>query len=587
MLKVLIGLFEKSGIYKNFIGKMPYPFNDLYFGIAVILVIICLVTVYIYQSIKTMVIRKKIKIRQEEARLKRLEEEERDRTERNELIKIMRDNSKKSEKDDKEYKATHDISTGLFNKLSFSKALSKLDLDNLTCIYADINNLRKTNDEYGKSYGDKLLKAVAGELNEAFPEKCYRVGGDEFIVLVSGMSEKIAAKRLEKIKENLDVMTDSDSDGIIYSAAFGIAVSDGTLTKQEIIDLAESRMKEDKEHKKAEIIKNYGDDGYVDKRTPVKVMPIEDLEDIDMLTGCKTKESFEEMIAKIDETNLSVISADIDGLKIINDSVNHHAGDMVIKGFAKILKKHFGSHVYRISDDDFCVVTKEETKESLYKKLNLVKKDMINLTKEAEKGVFYSASFGISTNADDGDMLIDAMLDECLIKMRSDKEDFRNGVRSGVIVDEEPENKETAPVKNNVYDIEGIIDDKRKESVDIEEENIDDGLTKILFNMKTRQEEGEMEAENDEKRRMEKEKKEAKLNEEIKKRFNKEDLTSHKHDDKKQKAQEEKALRSEMLRVVSEDKKKKNGLFKKNNTETDAASSGDVTGNTVKDVDIL
>lgn len=587
MLKVLIGLFEKSGIYKNFIGKMPYPFNDLYFGIAVILVIICLVTVYIYQSIKTMVIRKKIKIRQEEARLKRLEEEERDRTERNEQIKIMRDNSKKSEKDDKEYRATHDISTGLFNKLSFSKALSKLDLDNLTCIYADINNLRKTNDEYGKSYGDKLLKAVASELNEAFPEKCYRVGGDEFIVLVSGMSEKIAAKRLEKIRENLDVMTDSDSDGIIYSAAFGIAVSDGTLTKQEIIDLAESRMKEDKEHKKAEIIKNYGDDGYVDKRTPVKVMPIEDLEDIDMLTGCKTKESFEEMIAKIDETNLSVISADIDGLKIINDSVNHHAGDMVIKGFAKILRKHFGSHVYRISDDDFCVVTKEETKESLYKKLNLVKKDMLNLTKEAEKGVFYSASFGISTNADDGDMLIDAMLDECLIKMRSDKEDFRNGVRSGVIVDEKSENIETAPVKNNVYDIEGIIDDKRKESVDIEEEDIDDGLTKILFNMKTRQEEGEMEAENDEKRRMEKEKKEAKLNEEIKKRFNKEDLTSHKHDDKKQKAQEEKALRSEMLRVVSEDKKKKNGLFKKNDTETDASSSGDVTGNTVKDVDIL
>ena len=40
-----------------------------------------------------------------------------------------------------------------------------------------------------------------------------------------------------------------------------------------------------------------------------------------------------------------------------------------------------------------------------------------------------------------------------------------------------------------------------------------------------------------------------------------------------------------MLRAVSEDKKKKNGFFKKD--DTDAASSGDVTGNTVKDVDIL
>ena len=585
MLKVLIELFEKSELYTNFMGKMPYPFNDLYFGIAIILIIICLITVYIYRSVKTFVIKKKIKVRQEKARLKRLEEEERERTERNELIKIMRDTTKKSEKDDKEYKATHDVSTGLFNKLSYSKALSKMDLENLTCIYADINNLSKTNDEYGKSYGDKLLKAVANELNEAFPDKCYRVGGDEFIVLALGMSEKIAAKRLEKIKENLDAMTDLDTDGIIYSVAFGIAVSDGTLTKQEIIDLAESRMKEDKEYKKAETIKKHGDDGYIDKRTQVSVMPIEDLEDTDMLTGCKTKESFEEMIAKVDETNLSVISADIDGLKIINDNVNHHAGDMVIKGFAKILRKHFGSHVYRISDDDFCVVTNEETKDSLYKKLNLVKIDMLNLTKEAEKGVFYSASFGVSTNADDGDMLIDAMLDECLIKMRSDKEDFRSGARSGVIVSEKAKNEEIEYVKNTVYDIEGIIEDKRKEFVATEEEETDDGLTRILLNMKTRQEEGEMEAENDEKRRMEKEKKEAKLNEEIKKRFNEEDLTSHKHDDKKKRADEEKALRSEMLRAVSEDKKKKNGFFKKD--DTDAASSGDVTGNTVKDVDIL
>ena len=82
MLKWLIEEFEKSGIYKNFIGNLPYPFNDLYFGLLIIFILACLIIVYVVQGIRSKAMREKIRRRQEEARMRRLEDEEKEKNDK-------------------------------------------------------------------------------------------------------------------------------------------------------------------------------------------------------------------------------------------------------------------------------------------------------------------------------------------------------------------------------------------------------------------------------------------------------------------------------------------------------------------------
>lgn len=591
MLKWLVEEFEKSGIYKNFISNLPYPFNDLYFGLLIIFILACLIVVYVLQGIRSKAMREKIRKRQEEARIRRIEEKEKEKNDRDELMKLMRENSTKSavKTETKEKDDTRDIQTGVHNRFSYNRVLNHMDIRDLLVIYVDVNNLKKTNDQYGKAYGDKLLKAVACELKENFSDKCYRTGGDEFVVLINGMSEKIAIRKIDRIRNNLEALTESDSEGIVYSAAFGVAFSDGRLSKQEIIDLAEERMKENKLKIKTEQQKKYGDDGYVDERISNFTDDEEDTEDVDVMTGCKSREAFEERVRSIDETGLSIVMADIDGLKVINDKINHHAGDTVIKGFSKILRKYFKGCVYRLSDDDFCVITDKESKDSLFRKLDLIKAEMIKLTEESDNGLFYSASFGISTNADDGDLLIDKMLDECQIKMRADKEEYRSGRRNGVIVSDlsliEDKNSKEEDIHEEI-DISGILDEKRNEVIEPADMDEKNALTALLFSMKERQEEAEEESEIEEKRRLEKEKKEEELNEEIRAKYNKEDMTGRKRVGSRQAKETERAVKSEMEKLSKEEKKKK-GLFSKHENDSDDETESDVSGNTVNDVDIL
>ena len=58
----------------------------------------------------------------------------------------------------------------------------------------------------------------------------------------------------------------------------------------------------------------------------------------DVLTGVYNRSYFEEYIAKEIEAHaypISLLVADLDGLKIINDSMGHHCGDQLLRSFPK------------------------------------------------------------------------------------------------------------------------------------------------------------------------------------------------------------------------------------------------------------
>lgn len=83
---------------------------------------------------------------------------------------------------------------------------------------------------------------------------------------------------------------------------------------------------------------------------------------IDELTGCYNRKAYEEAIHKLvdleKEDNLVYVSIDVNGLKTINDTLGHAAGDELIIGSANCLKQCLGSYgrIYRTGGDEFIAI---------------------------------------------------------------------------------------------------------------------------------------------------------------------------------------------------------------------------------------
>jgi diguanylate cyclase (GGDEF)-like protein len=88
-----------------------------------------------------------------------------------------------------ERRATVDDLTGLLNRAAFNAALAALDCSTpgvWALAVVDLDNTKAVNDTFGHAAGDMLLKHVATRLSRAArPDRTYRIGGDEFAVVIT------------------------------------------------------------------------------------------------------------------------------------------------------------------------------------------------------------------------------------------------------------------------------------------------------------------------------------------------------------------------------------------------------------------
>ena len=87
--------------------------------------------------------------------------------------------------------AHEDGLTGLYNRLAFTETeaeIKKAVSGKYIVIQFDINFLKKVNDNYGHAEGDRYIIAAATIISDSFSEygKCFRIGGDEFFVVLEG-----------------------------------------------------------------------------------------------------------------------------------------------------------------------------------------------------------------------------------------------------------------------------------------------------------------------------------------------------------------------------------------------------------------
>ncbi|MGB4657793.1 MAG: HD domain-containing phosphohydrolase, partial [Mobilitalea sp.] len=108
-----------------------------------------------------------------------------------------------------EYLSYHDQMTGLHNRRFFEDELKRLDNEEnlpLCIIMADVNGLKLVNDSFGHKAGDMLLRKFANVLIEVYPSEdgIFRVGGDEFVILIPNMNRELADELVGKIKNKCD-----------------------------------------------------------------------------------------------------------------------------------------------------------------------------------------------------------------------------------------------------------------------------------------------------------------------------------------------------------------------------------------------
>jgi diguanylate cyclase (GGDEF)-like protein/PAS domain S-box-containing protein len=178
------------------------------------------------------------------------------------VVTFMDISDRKQKEAEIQYLSCHDILTGLHNRRCFEENRSKIDTPAnlpLSVIFADINGLKMTNDIFGHTAGDELIRKSCSILQQVCRQNdaVARVGGDEFIILLPNTTSENAESVLARIKSGF-----ADA----HMEAIKCSISLGTDTKQspdqlldEIITNAENAMYKDKTMNRKSINKDIVD----------------------------------------------------------------------------------------------------------------------------------------------------------------------------------------------------------------------------------------------------------------------------------------------------------------------------------------
>lgn len=149
--------------------------------------------------------------------------------------------------------ALTDYLTGLYNRTAFAehkKSYIEMVINNTPfgIIQFDVNNLKTVNDSLGHEKGDQLLKLASQGLKDCFQDigKCYRMGGDEFLVILDGKNPEADYETgilaLQNYCDTINQRTDLEFK---LQIAHGFVLNQGTVLEDALED-ADSRMYENK-----------------------------------------------------------------------------------------------------------------------------------------------------------------------------------------------------------------------------------------------------------------------------------------------------------------------------------------------------
>ncbi|MBP2638557.1 MAG: diguanylate cyclase [Firmicutes bacterium] len=148
--------------------------------------------------------------------------------------------------------AFHDTLTGLPNRASLNRYLAD-EMEQARAgraagiiLFIDIDELKTVNDNFGHSVGDNIIVAASRYIIATVGKeaKVFRIGGDEFLVVVPGVSTRTKAEKIaDKALRSLSKEYEAAGEKIHLSASIGVLVypEDGDVA-EDILKKADTAM---------------------------------------------------------------------------------------------------------------------------------------------------------------------------------------------------------------------------------------------------------------------------------------------------------------------------------------------------------
>ncbi|HEY6483992.1 MAG TPA: diguanylate cyclase [Steroidobacteraceae bacterium] len=140
-------------------------------------------------------------------------------------------------------RATRDALTGLWNRATIFEALkreiehSHRSQESLAVAFIDVDHFKRINDTFGHPGGDEVLQQLAHRLSSCIrqSDRLGRYGGEEFLIVLPGLSRPEAGVLLERLRESV-----SNQPFGVQNATTSITVSAGVAWCESITDTADT-----------------------------------------------------------------------------------------------------------------------------------------------------------------------------------------------------------------------------------------------------------------------------------------------------------------------------------------------------------
>ncbi len=156
----------------------------------------------------------------------------------------------------------YDNLTGLYNRAGFNKYATPVWMECMqkktmaALFFIDLDGLKKVNDIHGHDAGDRFIKAMARILKKRrrHGEAIMRFGGDEFVILASGLTESDAQKYCDAIYADVDSYNRMHNLPVAISVSIGyhLTVPEDGSGLDLAIEAADAKMYEAKREKETQ-----------------------------------------------------------------------------------------------------------------------------------------------------------------------------------------------------------------------------------------------------------------------------------------------------------------------------------------------
>jgi len=148
------------------------------------------------------------------------------------------------------WNSQHDSMTQLYNKRYLEEWIEKHDHEGeIGVVYFDVDNLKKMNDIYGHERGDKVIENTAKFIlkYQTANALSFRVGGDEFLMIVRNEPERFMLNMVDEMKKDPEIHLSRPGDEVECRIAIGCAYGSAVQSISDVIEKADQNMYLDKQ----------------------------------------------------------------------------------------------------------------------------------------------------------------------------------------------------------------------------------------------------------------------------------------------------------------------------------------------------